>query len=308
MEGAMATESAKTALKLAGATVMLLAAVSLAHCGSDKEEGGGGGSSDPGASEAKKFFASQVYPQLEANCAKCHATGQRGAVIFLGSGPDPSYAAIEGVSGYIAAPSSSPIAQKGLHSGPALTEKQFELVSKWLDMEVAARGLQASHNKPPNLRAAFKAFGDCMDYNKWVALGLNELPNVQTENNQGQCKSCHNAGTGSMWLFYDPQDPNETSVQTFNKLRRFPYIQRLVVGRVNASGAFDGLEPSRRIINKGREEQQEQANNHPRFSLPVAPINFGVNLDKFVQETLDNMLDKNCKDVSYGDASPDAYK
>jgi hypothetical protein len=299
----------RTALKLASAALAVGTVLSLVHCGSDDESAPGQvGTKDPGASEGKKYFATNVYPQLEANCAKCHATGQRGAVIFLGAGPDPSYAAIEGVTGYIAAVTASPLAQKGLHSGPALTEKQFEFVSKWLDLEVTARGLSGSHNKPPNLRAAFKAFGDCMDYNKWVALGLNQMANVQTDNNQGQCKSCHNAGQASTWLNIDPQDANETSVQTFNKLRKYPYIQRLVVGRVNASGAFDGLEPSRRIINKGREEQQEQANNHPRYSLPAAPINIGANLDKFVQETLDNMLDKNCKDISFGDASADAYK
>lgn len=305
----MATDR-RSLRNLVTAALAATAVIGLAHCSSSEDGGSGGdnGGGGGGGGDAKAFFASKVYPQLEANCGKCHATGQRGAPIWMGGGADASYKAIEGVTGYIAPPTLSPILQKGLHAGPAFTDQQNEVISKWLDMEATARNLGNGTNKPPNLRAAFKAFGDCMDYKQWVALGLNELPNIQVDNNQGQCKSCHNAGTGSNWMDYDPQDANETSVQTFNKYRKFPYIQRLVVGRVNPSGAFDGLEPSRRLINKGREEQQEQANNHPRYSLPAAPVNYGANLDKFVQDTLDNMLSKNCANVTFGDASPDAYK
>lgn len=303
----------QTWMRLALSAAVLGTAL-LASCSSDDENGAGGTGPTPagGTEEGHKYFNANVYPQLEAACAKCHASGDRGAPIFLGASADASYTAIAGTDGYIAHPSQSPLIQKGLHSGPALSESQNEVTAKWLEMEATARGLQPN-KRPPNLRAAFQAFGDCMDYNKWVSLGLNRIPEVACEGNRGQCKSCHLSGQASTWLDYDPADPNGSSVLTFNRMRKFPYVQRLVVGRVNASGAFDGLEASRRLAQKGREESQELANNHPRYSLPSAqPIGNGKtadlvrNLDDFVNETIDRMNAQDCANVSYGDAGPDA--
>lgn len=123
---------------------------------------------------------------------------------------------------------------------------------------------------PKNLRAAFKAFGNCMSFARWTELKLNQIALTTTDGNQGQCRSCHNQGQASMWLDSTNINTNDTvdkqieqgrndekAAETFLKLRRFPYVQRLVVGRVNDQGEFDGIEPSRRMMDKGNEAQQQ---------------------------------------------------
>ncbi len=282
--------------------MLAASAGALLHCSSDEEKkdeptttgpvGAGGGT----LAEAKQAFVTEVYPQLQANCANgCHDKGQRGAPPFIAGNADGSYTAIEGVNGYIAAPSQSPIRQKGLHSGPALTDKQGELVEKWLKLEVNARKLTGDNGKPPNLREGFRLFGKCMSYKRWVDLKLNELYSSPTQGNTGQCQSCHSAGQSSLFLSADP-------IETFMKFTTYPYVQKLVVGRVSASGAFDGLESSRRLMDKGTEARQPQANNHPQFTLTSEQT---LNITLFVTETLTNMTSGTCEGDKPADAGAD---
>lgn len=273
----------------------------LAHCGTEEEPTSkdpvargpsGGGTS----AEAKKYFSDNVFPQLAANCADgCHNGGKKGAPPFLTDTPGGSYNAIEAVEGYIAAPSASPIAQKGLHSGPALTEKQVELVTKWLTLEVNARKLSVDNTKPPNLREGFRRFGECMSYKRWMELKLNEICMVPTQGNTGPCAACHNGGQSSLWLSAD-------AAETFSKFTQYPYVQKLVVGRVSPSGSFDGLEPSRRLMDKGTEARQPQANTHPLYTLSTEQT---LAINTFVNETLVNMTSGTCV-ADKPDAGPDA--
>ena len=244
------------------------------------------------ASGGKGFFTSKVFPSLQPTCKGCHQGGERGAPVFIGATADTTYTAIDGFPGLIAVPSISPIIQKGPHSGPALTTDQQDVVTQWLKMEADERKLSSDPGQPQNLRAAFKAFGACMDYNAWIALKLDTLAKNTTENNQGQCMSCHNSGMASMWLSADP-------AVTFLKLREFPYVQRLVVGSVNDKGEFQGLAFSRRILDKGTEAQQPQSNSHPRYSFPS---DLSTNLTKFVNDTISNLRDGRCQNVSTPDA------
>ena len=92
-------------------------------------------------------------------CKECHQTGKSGAPVFLGASGEASYTAIEGFPGLISAPSISPIVQKGVHSGPALTATQSDLVTQWLKLEITERKLGSDPGAPKNLRAAFTAFG-----------------------------------------------------------------------------------------------------------------------------------------------------
>jgi mono/diheme cytochrome c family protein len=279
------------------------AALGLA-CGSDSSGDNGGGSSsgstptNADGAAARQFFIDKVYPSIEPTCAKCHASGDKGAPVWLASGGAASYTAIDGVAGLIADPSQSPIVQHGLHSGPALTSDQGDLVTQWLKMEVVARKLSGDTGRPANLRAAFKAFGACMDYNEWKQLGLDQLPQRDTEDS-GQCKSCHLAGQASLWLNDDP-------VETFMKFTQFPYVQRLVTGSVNPSGAFDTLQASWRLQDKGQEAQQSNANSHPRFQTAPA---LHTALQQFVSDTISNMNAGRCQNVVQpGDGGLEAGK
>lgn len=278
---------------VAAATSLVLAA-SVMACGSSKDGGGGGSSGDGGSANAKQEFLDKVYPSIQPTCAKCHASGDRGAPVFLAANGDGSYNALEGSPGLIAAPTSSPLIQHGLHSGPALTDDQATIVTQWLTDEANARNLGGDTGKPPNLRAAFKAFGDCMDYDQWVALKLDTIAQTQTDGS-GQCKSCHNAGQADVWLSNDP-------IESFQHFTKFPFVQRLVVGTVTASGSFDTITNSRRLIDKGTEAQQPQSNSHPRFSLPS---DVAANLTQYVEDTISNMNANRCQSVHRPDAGAD---
>lgn len=269
-------------------------------CGSSDEES----SSATQGSDAKKFFVEKVHGPLSDTCKECHQTGKSGAPVFLGRSADASYVAIEGFPGLVAAPSVSPIVQKGVHSGPALTQTQSDLVSQWLKLEVTERKLGTDPGVPKNMRAAFKAFGACMDYARWKELKLHTMAATTTENNQGQCRSCHNYGQASLWLSGGTDNPNDEddNALTFLKMREFPYVQRLVVGRVNAEGTFDGIEASRRIIDKGTEAQQLQSNSHPRYSLSSDLV---AALQSYVLETISNLNAGRCQGVTLPDAGID---
>src|SRR5262245_30900048 len=114
----------------------------LIACASDSGGGGGGGATvNPGGDRgaARQFYIDKVYPSMEPTCAKCHATGERGAPVFMASGGPATYNALDATTGLIADPSTSPLVQHGLHSGPALTTNQGDLVTQWLRLEVVAR-------------------------------------------------------------------------------------------------------------------------------------------------------------------------
>ena len=285
-------------LHIAAALTVIATAGLLGACSSDSgttDTGGSSGTANGDTAAARAFFVSKVYPSIEPTCSKCHATGERGAPVFLASGGEASYTALEGSTGLIVDSSSSPLVQHGLHSGPALTSDQGDLVTQWLKMEVTARKLSGDTGKPANLRAAFKAFGACMDYTEWKALGLDKIAETNTENS-GQCLSCHIKGQASLWLSQDKEE-------TFTKFTQFPYIQRLVVGSVNASGAFDSLQNSRRMMDKGTEAQQVNANSHPRFALSPTVM---ANITQFVSDTLSNMNAGRCQGVKQpGDGGTD---
>lgn len=278
-----------------------VAVVAFACGGSEDEEASGG-------SDAKRYFTDKVHPSLSQSCNECHQTGKSGSPIFLGADANSSYIAIEGFPGLIAPPNLSPLVQKGVHSGPALTSIQDQLVQDWLKLEVKERNLTNDPGVPKNLRAAFKTFGDCMDYQKWIQAKLHTIATVTTEGNQGQCRSCHNYGQASLWLSGGRDNENDPDVAlndpenalTFDRMRQFPYVQRLVVGRVNSEGAFDGIEFARRIIDKGTEAQQLQANSHPRYALPSDLANA---LSMYVIETISNVQAGRCQNVVHPDAN-----
>ena len=273
--------------------VALMAGASAAWaCGSSDSESEAAAS----GSEAKKFFVEKVYATVDESCKECHQTGKRGAPVFLGASGEASYVAIEGFPGLISPPSISPIVQKGVHSGPALSSTQTDLVTQWLKLELTDRKLGSDPGAPKNLRAAFAAFGQCMDYTRWTELKLDTLAATPTENNRGQCMACHNQGQASMWLGVDKGE-------TFLKLREFPYVQRLVVGRVTAEGSFDGIEASRRMLDKGNEAQQPQSNSHPRFALSSE---LAGALRTFVLETISNMNANRCQNATLPEAGADA--
>jgi hypothetical protein len=294
----MTQQHVRSFLPVLAGGLFVAASFAALNCGSDEEQAA--------VSAEKQFFSQKVYPELSRACASCHATGKSGSPIFLSDNAEGSYKAIEGTPGYIAAKTASPIVQKGQHSGPALTSDQEEILTEWLDKEVLARKLDKGSNRPPNLRAAFKAFGECMDYELWMNLKLSEIAKVQT--NDGICISCHTNGQGSLKMTTDP-------AETFRSLSQFPYVQRLVTGTVSPGGSFGGLEPSNRLLQKGTEQRQANANPHPTYELSYIAIgqgaaqeyvNLSENLQLYVRTILGRMAERKCEGTKPPDAGADA--
>lgn len=270
--------------------------ISGASCASTAEDTG----------SAKGFFVAKVYPQMSPTCATCHATGNRGAPIFLSDNAEGSYNAIAATPGFIAPPTQSPLMQKGLHSGPALTDLQIKLVTDWLQKE--PMGGMGDNSKPANLRAAFKLFGQCMDYSEWKTLGLDRI--AESQSSSGACNSCHSTGMASVWL--EELDPD----MTFRKMSQFPYVQRLVTGNVDEKGHFNGIVDAERLIVKGKEKPRN-GNHHPSFDLGAGlqarngtpaptPLEVQDNLHTFVSNTINKMYRINgCVGVSKPDGGAD---
>jgi hypothetical protein len=299
MPGRATREEADMTMKhsrMLALTSAVLATGAVFACSASDDEGGGGGGSD-----GKAFYTAKVHPQFQASCEECHRSGKSGAPVFLGSSAAASYTAIETFPGLISPPALSPIVQKGPHSGPALSQTQSDLVTEWLNIEVRARKLTNDPGAPKNLRAAFKAFGACMDYARWKSLKLHTIARTVTDGNQGECRSCHNFGQASVYLAggTDLEQDEDDNAVSFLKMGQFPYVQRLVVGRVTADGSFEGIEPARRLIDKGTETQQQQANSHPRFALSSE---LAASLSQFVLETISNVNANRCGAVSVPDA------
>src|SRR5262249_1688875 len=103
-------------------------------------------------------------------------------------------------------------------------------------------------------------------------------------------------GQASLYLSDDKQ-------LTFLHMTSFPFVERLVVGTVNASGAFDQLSNSRRMIDKGTEAQQANANSHPRFALSPT---VQANITQFVNDTIPNMNAGRCQSAQHPDAGADS--
>jgi cytochrome c5 len=274
----------------------VLAAASLGlACGSGGS--GGGGSSD----SAQQSFESSVYPLIYPTCNQCHATGQDGAPIFLAPSASASYTVIDGTPGLIAAPQFSPLVQKGPHTGPALTMEQQMALTTWLDLEVKERGL-SSVSTPQNLQAALAQFAACMDPAAWVANNMDKLATVTA--GQSQCQSCHLRGLGGNFISGDTAD-------TFNHFKKFPYVERLVVGTVDNKGAFARLVPSNRLLLKGTEKAQSPSTAHPAYSLPTAaegPANdIADGVTNFVNQTLTRYMEPgSCSTIQQFDAGADA--
>ena len=242
--------------------------------------GGSKDSSGPSAeATAKTTFATKVFPNM-APCNTCHTDGTSGAPRYFTATADGTYAAIEGTSGLIAAPSVSPLIQHGIHSGPALKADQKEAITAWLNEEVKARHLVEGPSQPTNLQDALKGFVACLDWKSFEAQQMGVVYKTRSgDGNANQtCESCHESGENSLLLSAD-------HTKTFFGFKEpsLRNVQRLVVGTVDANNAFAGLQPARRLIDKGNEPSPIQRVAHPKYTLAQEMVS---NVDRFVGETL----------------------
>lgn len=238
--------------------------------GSGSGSGGFGGS--PVIEDAHYYYVNTLHPTVAQVCTACHnPDNQVGAPAFMDYDAELSYVMTKDYNGgaLIKPPAESLLMTKGAHEGPALSDTQKEIVGKWLTMELeemngnptsvsSSAATTTGGPAKPTLQEMLTSFAACMDYDLWVATGMDKLPLQQT-NGEGQCASCHNAGTGAFWASLD-------SLETFEKNQMFPYIMRLVTPIYEGADPVD-LAMSNRLINKGLEPCAEPPFCHPKYTL-----------------------------------------
>ena len=113
---------------------------------------------------------------------------------------------------------------------------------------------------------------------------MGDVAFAQTDE-EGPCLGCHSTGQGSAWL-------SAGSRETFEKMRQFPFIQKLVVGKLDEEGSFESLQPSQRLIEKANEPcAPESKTCHPKFGLPPNVANA---IKGYVDTTIQNLAAGTC--------------
>jgi hypothetical protein len=278
--------SSKTTLLLASVSVAA-ALLSAAGCKkatsgtSSGESASGDSDASPGA---RDYFITKVYPSISRTCGNCHEGQSKGSV-FLTSTAEESYTKISTTIGLIAEPSKSPLVQhQHTDTTIVLSPEQRTLLTQWLNLEATARGLEGAVQKAPTLQQAYQDYANCMNYDIWTYYRMGDLPFTQTDND-GPCMGCHTTGQGSAFLAADAR-------LTFEKAKTFPFIQKFVVGKLDAQGNFDSLIPAGRFVEKANEPCPDGSTTcHPSFGLPPNVANA---LDLFVTTTLQNIAAGTC--------------
>jgi hypothetical protein len=261
-----------------------------------------------GGGQARTYYSSTLHPSLQSTCTACHATGSNGAPIFLAQDASASYDVITSgkVGGILVAPANSILLLHGAHTGPALTSAQVPLVTQWLDLEVAERGITNSPTAETTT-SALQKFAACMsetDFtDKSTGLAVSDLGSNNTQtNNSGPCRSCHDRGDGGFWASGGVLGGVNQTDLMFQSTRQFPYIKRYVTGIVDGQGNFQSLQPSNEIATKSALAAECTGPNcHPRFQLPSQLVQA---INAWVQRTLTKMQSGQCAPQSIADAGP----
>jgi mono/diheme cytochrome c family protein len=256
--------------------------VATTGCSSKKSADEGATQAEEDRAAARQYYVVRVHPAA-GSCIACHAgaAGPR----FMAADADESYDTIEKTAGLIAAPKASPLVQY-VHKDPAIiiSPEQRSVITQWLSLEATARNLEGAVAKPKTITDAYKQYADCMNFDVWSYYRMGDVAFTQTDS-EGPCLGCHSAGQGSAWL-------SAGSRETFDKARTFPFIQKLVVGKLDAKGSFEALQPSNRLIEKANEVCPPDSKAcHPRYGLPPDVSNA---IKSYVDTTLQNLASGTC--------------
>lgn len=251
-------------------------------CGTSKTEDPEAAEREREREQARSFYLTRVHPRIDT-CTGCHA-GASGPKI-MAADAEGSYVALEKTVGLIAAPRNSPLVQY-VHKSPdvVVSPEQRSILTQWLSLESTARGLAGAVSKPKSATEAYQQFADCMNFDVWSYYRMGDVAFAQTDF-EGPCLGCHSTGQGSAWL-------SAGSRETFDKMKSFPYIQKLVVAKLGGSGSFESLEPSNRLIIKSNEQcPPDSTSCHPRYGLPPEVTNA---IRGFVDSTIQNLATDTC--------------
>lgn len=252
-------------------------------CSSSSSSDGAGSDSEKDKAAAHDYYVSRVHIAI-GSCIACHAAGGAGPR-FMATDAEESYTLIDKTSGLIAAPKNSPLVQVVHKDGvTTISPEQRSVTTQWLSLEATARGLEGAVAKPKTLTEAYKQYADCMNFDVWSYYRMGDVAFTQTDA-EGPCLGCHSTGQGSAWL-------SAGSRETFEKAQQFPFIQKLVVGKLDEKGSFENLQPSNRLIEKANEVCPPDSKScHPKYGLPP---NVTAAVRGYVDTTLQNLAAGTC--------------
>jgi hypothetical protein len=268
----------------AALAVVCACAATAGGCKKSSDSSTSGGADD--RQLAHDYYVQHVHPAI-ANCIGCHKLGGAGPV-FMAVAAEDSYGALENTAGLIVAPKNSPLVI-WMHKDPTIviSPEQRSVVTTWLGLEASARGLAGAAAKPKSVTDAYTQFAQCMDPDAWDFFRMGDLAFTETDR-EGPCLGCHSTGQGSAFMAAD-------SRATFDHAKQFPFIQKLVVGKLDGRGSFENLQPSGRFAEKANEVCPPGSTScHPRFGLPPAITDA---IDHFVQKTLEDLASGTCRSI-----------
>jgi mono/diheme cytochrome c family protein len=256
------------------------------------------GSSGP---DGRAFFEMNVSPFLDdqvtgAACANCHSSQYAdpyAAPDFLGSSPATFYDFLVGDILYVnATPASSKFLTRGLHTGPAFTGPQAQLVTEWLEIEAlrfVEPGTTSSSTgmpPPPGLTGEelLEQFSNCMTLDDWVATGMEQVALNGTLQN-GNCYTCHESGVGANYMINPISQA--AIADGFNLQKNMPFLQNLVTYEVDpVTGQATSVVQSYRLVDKGGE-----GTAHPKYLLNAQ---YKANLDAWFELVNGKLINGEC--------------
>ena len=273
------------------ATIALFAVVG--GC-SKKASQAGDDPNKPHEQTPKEYFVASVYPRIAGQnaCGACHSGGDSpcmgGSCAFITADASLTYSSIERTVGYITTPQKSPLLiythKDRTDPRTKVTGDEANVLGIWLGMEATTRHLPGAVARAKSLQEAYGQFAACMNNDVFIGTGMGNLAFMETDFD-GPCSGCHSKGQAGVWLASDP-------TLTFESMKKFPYIQKFVVGRVDTNGDFKDLVPAGRIIDKASEPCPVGADGcHPQYGVSDQ---MKASIQQFVNLTLQNMGAQTC--------------
>jgi hypothetical protein len=241
-----------------------------------------------GSAAAQQFFVQEVFPVLtdvqknSEACGNCHAVGLVGAPAFLAGSAQVAYKVFADYNGGAlrAIPERNLLLTKDRHEGPALNGNQRGIIVQWLALEYP--------NLPPvaGIKTVFDAlfnFGNCMNRTQFVQTQVANIPLTTLADNAAvNCTLCHNINEASRngGNFVLDADANIT----FDNMKQFPGMLKLVTPVPGSTGAFASLQESFRIERHGEEPNLVDINGSCNSALNVGVVQGGGIIDVFAAD------------------------
>jgi hypothetical protein len=239
------------------------------------------------------YFKANVNDLLVQECATCHDQGGTAGLPWMDTTDiQTNYNMMRVYGNIVTPPDCSQLILKslGTHSGPSLSPAADKEVRLWLTLEATEQSLVCENagTEPTvdSCEAMLDAFQGCMHLAHWDGVGMDNVPNQQTEGD-GPCYGCHSQGVGSAFL-------NQDSDLSFEAHKTDRYFLQKLVGCSYSNGQVVGVVPTDRYLNKGTEPCAQQP-CHPDYLLSTLRQQA---IADYVQEVQDAIAGGTCDDLA----------